>query len=184
MLVRVALGRAQFVLERHHAGLLRPSMRVFQHVPADREQPRAKAALAAERAHRSERPDERLLHHVIEIRLRCPGAREEARQRARMTPDQFGRRPLVTALPGGDQRRVGRARDGGDGLRGSHSCRDGRRGRYGEIKTTMAAKAAGAAERLRAALAARAALAYLPNSNDRSNYAPLRRAAGPLPLPG
>src|SRR5207302_1309083 len=67
-------------------------------------------------------------------------AREKPRQRARMTPHQFGRRLLVTALPGGDQRRVGRARDGGEGLGGRHA-RDGRRGRYGEIKATMAVKA-------------------------------------------
>src|SRR5256885_8065734 len=110
-------------------------VRVLHHVPPDREEPGAKAALPAERAGGSECADERLLYDVVEVRFRRPGAREEPRQRARVTPDQFGRRLLVPALPGGDQRRVGRARDGG-GLGWRHA-RYGGRGRCGEIKAPL-----------------------------------------------
>src|SRR2546430_5758164 len=120
-LVRVAIGRSQVVAQRHYATALGAAVRVLQHVAPDREQPGTKAALPAERGDGAKRTDERLLHHVIEIGLRRPRAREKTRQRSRVTPDQFGRRLLVPALPGGDQRRVGRAGDGGNGLRGRHA---------------------------------------------------------------
>src|SRR6266550_1330811 len=125
-LVRVAIGRSQVVAQRHYATALRAAVRVLQHVAPDREQPGTKAALPTERGDGAKRTDKCLLHHVIEIRLRGPRAREETRQRSRVTPDQFGRRLLVTALPGGDQRRVGRAGDGGNGLRGRHAWYGGR----------------------------------------------------------
>ncbi len=94
-------------------------MRVLQDVAADRHQPGAKLALAAEPPERAERADEGLLHQVVHVRHEGSRAGQEAGERARVTADQFGRRRLVATVPGGDQRRIGRIR--GDGLGGSHA---------------------------------------------------------------
>src|SRR3989442_13775331 len=52
-----------------------------------------------------------------------------------MATDQFGRGLLVTALPGGNQRRIGRHR--GDGLGLGHGAPDGGRGSRGNIKAPL-----------------------------------------------
>jgi len=117
--VRVAIRGAQVVAERYHPRPPGPPVRILQDVAADRHQPGAKLALAAEPPQRAERPDEGLLHQVVHVRLERAGAGQEAGERARVTADQFGRRRLVATAPGGDQRRIGRNR--GDGLGGSHA---------------------------------------------------------------
>src|SRR5256712_14060305 len=71
-------------------------------------------------------------HQVVEIRLECAGAGEKPRQRSGVPADQFGRGLLVPALPGGDQRRIGRNR--GDGLGLGHDAPDGGPGNEANIK--------------------------------------------------
>src|SRR3989449_10400713 len=67
-LVRVAIRGAQVVAERYHPRPPGPPVRIFQDVAADRHQPGAKLALAAEPPQRAERPDEGLLHQVVHVR--------------------------------------------------------------------------------------------------------------------
>src|SRR5207249_9600501 len=98
----------------------------------DRQEPGPKPALAPEPAHGAEGSNERLLHQIVEVRLGRARAGEKTCQRTGVATDQFGRGLLVTALPGGNQRRIGRNR--GDGLGLGHGAPEGGRGNDANIK--------------------------------------------------
>src|SRR5213593_2808287 len=125
-------ARADVLPEGHYLGALRPSPGVLEDVAPDRQEPGAKPALAPEPAHGAEGSNERLLHQIVEVRLGRARAGEKTCQRTGVATDQFGRGLLVTALPGGNQRRIGRNRGDGLGLR--HGAPEGGRGNDANIK--------------------------------------------------
>src|SRR6266566_4720972 len=137
-LVRVAVRRANLLVQRYDARPLGAPDGILQHVAADREQPGPELTVAAKPVQGAECPNERLLHHVVHIRFERARAGKEAGQRPGVAAHQFGRRLLVAAPPRGNQRRIGGL--DGDGVRLSHVRRIGRREGSREIKAARGGK--------------------------------------------
>src|SRR6266545_4583950 len=108
MLMRVAAHIADGLVERQHFAPRRPASEIPQHVAGDRQQPGAKLTLPAKAIHAAKRPNERLLHQVIQLGLGRTGTGQIARQRPGVAPDELGRRLFVAPLPRPNQRGVGR----------------------------------------------------------------------------
>jgi hypothetical protein len=79
-----------------------------QHEPAqDREQPRAKRTVRPKRVERIERPNERILHDLVDLPT-LAGTRGEPGECLGVPLHDLGRRPLVSTFPALDEREINR----------------------------------------------------------------------------
>ena len=136
-LVRISGLVRESLIERYHLVSRRSPPVIFQHVAADGQEPGTELALPPESIHRPKCADQRFLHQIFQIGARGPRPCQKARQGARVTPDQLGRRLLISPAPRGDEGRVrGRSRGwhGSDRLGLGHWLQGGRRASCVDIK--------------------------------------------------